>query len=120
MEQNPYAHCGELKQLSYLDEETSKQYCKDLIYAETFAKINHHMIAYCICNEMKWDKIDWVPTELGNENYIGIIAEEQFGKYEVPEFFTENLLTDEVLLGYIQGKYGEHAAIQVAQILRKG
>ena len=70
LEQNPYAHCGELKQLSYLDEETSKQYCEDLIYAETFAKINHHLIASCICNEMKWDKIDWVPTELGNKNYI--------------------------------------------------
>ena len=61
-----------------------------------------------------------VISKLGNENYIGIIAEEQFGKYEVPEFFTENLLTDEVLLGYIQGKYGEQTAIQVAQILRKG
>jgi len=57
---------------------------------------------------------------LGNEDYIGIIAEEQYGKYDVPEHFTENLLTDEMIVSFVGNKYGLEKATQISEILRKG
>ena len=61
-----------------------------------------------------------VINKLGNEDYIGIIAEEQYGKYDVPEHFTENLLTDEMIVSFVGNKYGLEKATQISEILRKG
>jgi len=61
-----------------------------------------------------------VINKLGNEDYIGIIAEEQYGKYDVPEHFSENLLTDEMIVSFVGHKYGLEKAAQISEILRKG
>lgn len=60
-----------------------------------------------------------VINKLGNEDYIGIIAEEQYGKYDVPEHFSNNLLTDTVIFSYLNQKYGILKASEVFEILRK-
>lgn len=57
IEQNPYAHCGELKQLSWLNEEDSKKYLKAIQVAQLFAENNRYCIAQNIIKEMKW-KLD--------------------------------------------------------------
>lgn len=61
-----------------------------------------------------------VINKLGNEDYIGIIAEEQYGKYDVPETITKDLLTDEMIVSFVGARYGIEKATAVAQILRKG
>ena len=57
LEQNPY-RTGELKQLSWLDEETSAQYRKCVVHATTYAELNQKLIIDTLCKEMKWDKQD--------------------------------------------------------------
>lgn len=53
-EQNPYTHSGELKQLAWLNEESSIEYIKDLNQLGNWVYYNHRYIAEAICKEMKW------------------------------------------------------------------
>ena len=59
LQQNPYAHCGELKQLSWLNEDSSKEYLKAVQVAQLFAENNRYSIAQNIIKEMKWKLDDW-------------------------------------------------------------
>lgn len=67
LEQNPYTDSGELKQLSWLDKETSFQYQQSLITANTYSQANQFLIIETLCKEMKWDKED---TQSCFHNYI--------------------------------------------------
>ena len=59
LEQNPYAQSGELKQLSWLNEESSEKYLKAVQVAQLFAENNRYCIAQNIIKEMKWKLNDW-------------------------------------------------------------
>ena len=54
MEDNLYAHSGELKQLSYLNEEHTIDYMVAVQYSMNFAECNRYVIAQIICKEMNW------------------------------------------------------------------
>lgn len=53
-EQNPYTHSGELKQLAWLNEESSIEYMRDLKQLGNWVYYNHANIAEEICKQMKW------------------------------------------------------------------
>ena len=59
IKQNPYAQSGELKQLSWLNEESSKKYLKAVQVAQLFAENSRYCIAQNIIKEMTWKLDDW-------------------------------------------------------------
>lgn len=69
LEQNLYADCGELKQLSYLNEKSSQDYILDMLSAQIYASLNHYLLINYILENMNWKKED---TIFCPHNYIDL------------------------------------------------
>lgn len=72
LQDNPYAQTGELKQLSYLNEEHTKQYERAVKAAILHAENNRQVIAQTICKQMNWKmNLVWdIPHNYIDEKYI--------------------------------------------------
>ena len=57
-----------------------------------------------------------VIKQLGVDNYLGIVAEEQYGNYPIPEFSAE-MLTDTMVINYIAAKHGVVTGLKVKELI---